>query len=146
MTEKNLEVRIVFGSSSNQTGAIDVVDDSGTVMWGPVPVCGRADHRSASANNNSDRNPTKLYGDTPAGSFTVTALIQPEDLDLYDVHAYGLHGVIVLEPLSGEAVEAKANGRRQFLIHAGGNLITCFRYFSKNTEFRNNCSYKQGQS
>lgn len=62
---------------------------------------------------------TKPYGDTPLGTYTVPHVLKSGPGTNHPANVYGSAGVIVLDPVSGDAQLAKANGRTGLLIHAG---------------------------
>jgi hypothetical protein len=78
------------------------------------PILGKADNARARATGNPTRDPTKLYGDTPTGAYLAKfgARASP-------IATYGPHPVFILDPQSGEAKEAKDNGRAGLWGHGG---------------------------
>lgn len=78
-------------------------------------VCyGKADNAGAIRRGNPSRDPLKLFGDTPTGVYRcyVTGPLKPP-------RTYGIHKVIYLGPVSGNAKKAEKNGRSGLLIHGG---------------------------
>lgn len=95
-------------------GRFWLTDDGGTVIFGPVPCRGEADNSGAAAHGNVLEDPTKSYGDHPAGTYRVLEVFwapQPP-------RSYG-PAFLKLEPTGGEAYAAKANGRSGIGIHGG---------------------------
>jgi len=82
-------------------------------------VCGRANDFAASEHGNPTRSPLQPYGDTPTGEYRVRGILETGDGTAYDVKKFGPFGMIVLEPLCGQAAFADQNGRRVLVIHAG---------------------------
>lgn len=79
----------------------------------------RADRGMASRHGNPNADPLRPYGHLPTGTYAVTlstARRQP-------VRSYGPHPVLVLDPVAGDALTAKENGRWGLLVH-GGALST----------------------
>lgn len=61
----------------------------------------------------------KFRGDTPTGAYSIPAIVTNGPGTPQDVERYGAAGSVVLNPISGQALQAKANGRVGLLIHAG---------------------------
>jgi len=87
---------------------------------------GKADNAGAIKRNNPTRDPLKLFGDTPTGTYKcyVTGPLSPP-------RTYGPHKVIYLGPEKGQCKKAEVNGRSGLLIHGGdlgtkGNLRPTF--------------------
>lgn len=95
-------------------GRFWLTDDAGTVVFGPVPCRGEADNSGAVAHGNPIEDPTKAYGDHPAGSYRVLEVFW----DPQPVHSYG-PAFLKLEPTGGEAFTARVNGRSGIGIHGG---------------------------
>ena len=100
-------------------GTLEMQDKSGSVVFGPVSCCGRADNSGAGAHGNPTRDSTKPYGDTPLGVYQVVGLSPVDQHDEHEVRQYGRQEKIVLDPISGDALKSKRNGRYGLLIHGG---------------------------
>lgn len=96
-----------------QAGTLELLDQSGQVLH-RCPCLGLADQLAAAGAGNPQRDPTRQYGDTPAGRYRVTLgrVLEP-------ARSYGPGRVLVLDPLDGQARQAAANGRSGLLIHGG---------------------------
>ncbi len=112
----SLKIVIQFpaGVERLSPGTLHVENERGEVVFGPVAALGRADQATAAANNNPSRDPREPYGDTPTGAYLPVGFTLKADEG-----TYGPHGVIILDPVAGDAAQAKANGRSGLLIHAG---------------------------
>jgi len=93
-------------------GEFWVEDQQGRCIFGPLRARGEADNTGAATHDNPEEDPTQLYGDHPSGFYRVTAIAHP------DPHRYG-PAFLVLDPLEGEALEAKRTGRTGLGIHGG---------------------------
>ena len=108
--EKNTTIRIRFPDDRDYAGTLEVFSADGTVILGPFPAAGRAHDRRAAAHGNSSRDPLLPYGDTPAGAYAVRGVVESES-----------GPAVVLEPVSGQAALADANGRFRLFIQGGGD-------------------------
>ena len=107
-----------------EVGTIHIENNDGNLMIGPFAALCKADTITASDEGNSSCDPKQLYGDTPLGEYQVIRIDASPSGQFED---YGSEGVLELEAISGDALEAKDNGRTSILIHAGnpdfeGNL------------------------
>src|SRR5574341_1177802 len=93
-------------------GELWVLDHEGRRLFGPVRARGEADNRGAAIQGNPAEDPAQLYGDHPAGLYRVIAIEQK------DHETYGPY-FLLLDPLEGEALEAKLHGRAGLGIHGG---------------------------
>lgn len=100
-------------TKDRMTGRMYVYDRHGYPL-AMFPCLGRADNITASVKGNPARTATKPYGDTPTGSWRVTPG-KPQE----NTATYGAGPVFIMEPLSGEAVQAYRNGRSGIWIHGG---------------------------
>lgn len=82
---------------------------------GPWDAYGKADSQAALEASNRSRSPTLPYGDHPFGRYRVTGTVGPMEALLRTFGA----GRVVLDPVEGEALEAKRRGRYGLLIHGG---------------------------
>lgn len=78
---------------------------------------GMVDSAYAAQHNNPTRDPEHLGGVHPFGTYRVLHAIRytPNDPDY---HTYG-PAFLVLDPVDGEALSAKKNGRKGLAIHGG---------------------------
>jgi hypothetical protein len=114
-----MRIRIGLPDDRDFAGRLEVLDDDGTVVFGPVPAAGRAHDESAAAHGNPSRNPLRAYGDTPLGTFAVRGVIPSGPGTEFEDESLGRHGVVVLEPVSGQAALADAHGRFRLFIQGG---------------------------
>ena len=97
-----------------KVGSLTVTDDAGTVQLGPVPARGKADSQLAAAHGNPDRDSEHVDGDHPTGTYRVVLV----EHDKSPAHSYGPF-FFLLDPLGGDALIAKENGRSGLAIHGG---------------------------
>lgn len=104
-----MTIRIQFSRNRWERGFLTV---AGTQFG--CPCLGRADQAAAAKVGNPFRNPLRRNGDTPTGTYRawVGKVLRSE-------RSYGPHPVIRLDPIGGDALEAKRNGRAGLLIHGG---------------------------
>lgn len=103
-----------------KVGTIELFDNSGNSVF-RAPALGMADSQKAASEGNPSRISTLPYGHTPSGGYDVVGfrVTGPG-------HNHGPNGKIELNPVSGDALTAKTNGRTHLQIHGGalrnGNL------------------------
>src|SRR5271154_4510449 len=112
-------IEIVLASDRNRVGRLILKDDAGRKLAGPCSVCGRANDFAASEHRNPTRSPLLPYGDTPTGEYRVRGILSTGDGTAYEARKFSQSGMIVLEPLRGQATIAEKNGRRVLVIQAG---------------------------
>jgi hypothetical protein len=112
-------IKVQLPKDRNYTGVLRVEDDLGRSLAGPFQVCARANDLAASEHGNPRRLQALPYGDTPVGGYRVLRIVGTGRGTQFDVSQYGRAGIIVLEPVSGEAAIAEANGRWYIGIHGG---------------------------
>jgi len=95
-------------------GQFWVTDDDGAILFGPVRCRGEADNSGAIAHGNPLEDPLKAFGDHPAGVCKLTEILWHP----VPVHSYG-PAFFRLDPISGEALDAKQQGRSGIGIHGG---------------------------
>jgi hypothetical protein len=129
--EKMPKIVVELSSDRNVDGSIRLEDDTGHVLAGPFPAKGKADQKTASdpskrkvvadrsLSPNPQRDPTQSYGDTPLGTYRLKGVRVTGSGTKYSADSYGTEGLIALEPTSGQALEAKNNGRVGLAIHGG---------------------------
>lgn len=99
-------------------GLLLLYDSVGNQVGNGLSVLGKAAINTATVNGNPTCDPNQPFGDTPTGTYNfiaITDFVPPYD----NPHSYGINGVIKLDPTSGNAAIAKANGRTGILIHGG---------------------------
>jgi hypothetical protein len=95
-------------------GTVQVEDEGGNVVLGPLPCRGKADSQRAAAHGNPERYPTLPFGDHPSGTYAVAAEVP----DKAPRASYGPF-FLLLDPVAGDALRAKENGRTGLAIHGG---------------------------
>ena len=95
-------------------GTIVLEDDTGQVVLGPYACRGKADTGDAEGHGNPACYPTLPFGDFPLGLFRITEI----EHNKYPEHSYGPY-FFRLDPLNGEALDAKHNGRVGLGVHGG---------------------------
>jgi hypothetical protein len=137
--ELRIDVDLPFDRT--QTGTLRLIRESdGANLTGGLPVLGRASTKQAEAVGNPNKLSTLRNGHTPTGSYKIHQLAPTGDGTGRSSYSYGPHGAYVLEPVSGDALTAKANGRTGLLIHGGdpgaGGLLRatlgCLRLSNEN--------------
>lgn len=113
-----LSLKVEFSSDRDQIGSL-VLLKRGARVAGPFKAYGRSDTQRAVAHQNPTRDPKKLYGDTPTGTYAIPRAIATGPGTAYNSHSYGKNGALVLVPATGDAALAAANGRVGLLIHGG---------------------------
>lgn len=95
-------------------GTLTLRDAEGKRILAGIPCYGKADSGRAQVEGNPSRDPTKPYGDTPSGIY------EPAKVLLFDPahHRMG-RWAILLEGVSGDALAARQNGRKDLAVHAG---------------------------
>lgn len=93
-------------------GTCWVTDDAGATIFGPVRARGEADNAGARDHGNPDEDPTEAYGDHPYGEYAVVSV------EVKELARYGPY-FLRLDPVSGQALEAKKNGRAGIGAHGG---------------------------
>jgi len=95
-------------------GTLEVYRDEALVL-GPVRARGEADNTGAASHRNAVEDPTKSFGDHPGGRYRVVRMV-PSTTDRQ--RTYG-PVFFALDPVDGEALAAKRNGRTGIGIHGG---------------------------
>jgi hypothetical protein len=112
-------IRISLPEDRDYAGRLEVLDAAGAVVLGPFPAAGRAHDKPAAAHGNALRNPLLPYGDTPIGTYSVRGAVESGLGTALDSKVFGVHGVVLLEPVSGQAALADAHGRFRLFIQGG---------------------------
>ncbi len=97
--------------------------EDGAITAGPYKILARSSdsYRKEGKrikNDNENRDPLFVRGDTPLGDYKIGERISKKDTD-----RYGPHPILPLIPVAGPALLAHHNGRRGLLIHAGRERI-----------------------
>lgn len=116
----SMKIEVELPTDRKKTGTLKLVSTtSGLVLFGPVAVLGRAARNTAAANGNPNGDALLPFGDTPVGTYNVPAIVANGGSTSRPVAQYGQSGSIRLDPVGGDALQAKNNGRTGLLIHAG---------------------------
>jgi L,D-transpeptidase catalytic domain len=120
LAQTDVTIAVDLPDDRTRTGLLALKDRNGRVIAGPFRVLGKADGRTARAHNNSTRSRILPFGDTPGGGYRVTGAFKVGDGTDYAKKSYGIHGALRLDPVDGEAKQAKEiGGRTGLLIHSG---------------------------
>jgi hypothetical protein len=112
-------LRAEFESDRTQVGVIKLFSDAGSLVRF-YSALGKAANDDARDHGNPHASPLLLYGNTPNGVYDVLGIVPTGAGTPYaDTSKYGTAGVIKLDPVSGEALLAKQNGRTGILVHGG---------------------------
>jgi len=118
-----MRIQVVLHPNRLQLGDLTVVDDDAAMLLGPVPCLGKADNKDAGLHKNPKRDPKLPFGDTPTGEYAVAELVSHTKGET-NLHTYGAHPSILLDPQSGDALAAKENHREGLMIHGGAPSST----------------------
>jgi hypothetical protein len=113
-----VRIEITFSQDRISVGQLQVFNDAGAPALGPVDCLGRADAQDAKLHGNPERNSTLPFGDTPVGKYSLVRLVSHSGSES-DSHTYGDYPSLLLDPISGDALKAKKNGRFGLMIHGG---------------------------
>jgi hypothetical protein len=113
-----LLVRIEFSEDRCLVGSLQVFDDAGVLVFGPLDCLGRADSQDALLHGNPARDSTRPFGDTPTGDYQPVQLVTHSNGES-DLHMYGSYPSLLLDPISGDALQSRVNGRSGLMIHGG---------------------------
>ncbi len=91
-----------------------VADGAREIIVGPYRARGEADNSGAAAHGNVQEDPARAYGDHPSGYYRVNRVAD----DPQPPRSYGPF-FLGLDPVDGEALQAKRNGRVGLGIHGG---------------------------
>lgn len=111
-------ISVQLTADRTQGGMLTIKDHTGAQVGYGLSVLGKAAIDNAAAHGNRACDPLQLFGDTPTGSYNfleMTEFVAPYN----NAHSYGPYGVIRMDPATGDAYQAKLNGRTGILIHAG---------------------------
>lgn len=95
-------------------GTLKVLGADGKQLLADIECRGKADGQRAALESNTSRDPVYPYGDTPSGQYGPTKLI----LFREESERFGI-GWIPMEGITGDAYDAKQNGRSGLAIHGG---------------------------
>ena len=95
-----------------------VEDETAATILGPTRCLGEADNEMAIKHHNAVEDPERAFGDHPSGEYLVKSVHASERDQI--VH-YGPY-FLLLDPISGDALIAKQDGRMGLGIHGGACL------------------------
>jgi hypothetical protein len=118
-----MQIQVVLHKDRTQPGRFQALADAApTVLFGPVACLGKADNNDAALHGNPTRDSKRQFGDTPTGTYHVTAMVPHSGES--DLHTYGAFPSLLLDPQSGDALLAKVAGREGLMIHGGAPSAT----------------------
>jgi hypothetical protein len=109
-----MQILVTLQTNRSLPGTLRLLGADGRVIVQGICL-GKADGAAAAKAGNPVRNPVRPVGDTPTGEYAGRLLgwVPPP------ARSYGTVEPIVLDPMSGQALEAKQNGRKGLWIHGG---------------------------
>jgi hypothetical protein len=113
-----MKIEIMLPKDRSVPGTLEASDDAATKAMGPVSCLGKADSQDAALHHNPTMDSTQPFGNTPTGDYKIVQLVTHSGSES-DVHTYGSFPSILLDPVSGDALKAKQNGRAGLMIHGG---------------------------
>lgn len=112
-------LKVQLDPDRTKAGAISLINKNGqTVQF--LSALGKASKTDAAAHRNPGCSTLLPYGDTPLGGYNVVRIEDTSRFTGKPLNSYGNKGRIRIEPVSGEALLAKQNGRSGLLIHGKG--------------------------
>ena len=99
-------------------GDLALIGDDGTVLFGPWPYRGKADNQAAIVHGNPTRDPLRPFGDHCAGTYRITEVVKIDPADTLHHAEFGPYK-LRLDPIGGDALQAKRNGRTDLELHGG---------------------------
>lgn len=111
-----MSLRATLPPDRAQAGTLRVLDGHDVRL--ECPCLGKSDNAAAAKAGNPTRDPLRKMGDLPTGAYRARPGLSLAR-DAASTRSYGPHPVIALEPLAGDALRAKQNGRSGLLIHGG---------------------------
>lgn len=108
----NFHIIAHFPFNRDYKGTIKMYSHQGTLIYGPVVALGRGSNNPLT-NDNNHSNWKMKNSDIPTGDYTASLIEAKPGL------IFGPEQRIYLEPIAGNALIAKLNGRTGFMIHGG---------------------------
>lgn len=108
-----LAIRVSLPVNRWNEGRLRLYSAGGELLL-DVPARGKADDSAAALSGNPSRDPTRPYGDTPAGSYAPVSVMRRKEITPGIGAAW-----IPMEGATGDALKARMNGRRGLGIHGG---------------------------
>jgi hypothetical protein len=113
-----LRIEITLPKDRTLPGKLQAFDDGDLLILDGIGCLGKSDNATAKLHGNPDRITTRPFGDTPTGEYRVVQLVAHLHSES-EIHTYGTFPSVLLDPLSGDALAAKQNGRTGLMIHGG---------------------------
>jgi hypothetical protein len=113
------KIIIRLPAQRDYAGQLELQGPGGRTLAGPFDVCARADDAVARNHQNPGRNPLLPFGDVPLGGYRVVQILDSGAGTPYPAEEFGSAGIVLLQPQSGDAILADANGRFGFFIQGG---------------------------
>src|SRR6516165_7515596 len=110
---------IALPTARGHCGRLSLAKEGGEVLLSGIHVAGRTSAALAKIQGNATRDPVLPYGDTPTGTYRWGGTYASGDGTNLPARHYGPHGVLLLTPVSGQALLAQGAGRQVLLIHGG---------------------------
>ena len=108
----DIHMQLMLSSDRNQSGVLIVQDASNGRVLGYFEALARGSQGSGDTQ-------MQVNGNTPTGSYRVTALA---DTSSWNQNSYGPNGALRLSPVSGNAQAAEQLAGRQGLLIHGGSI------------------------
>lgn len=108
-----MKLKVLLKKNRDLPGTLSIIRADGSID-GEMPCLGRSDNKSARQSGNPRRDPLHRFGDIPTGEYIAT--IVPSSAN---EESFGPYERLLLDPVGGDALIAKANGRDQLMIHGG---------------------------
>jgi hypothetical protein len=112
-------IRIELPRDRDYCGRLLVLDDAGTILFGPEWCAGRANDEAALRRGNDSRSCLLPYGDTPLGHYRLRRFISMRDASDRALKQFGRFGIVSLGATGGQALMADSVGRFEIWIHGG---------------------------
>jgi hypothetical protein len=111
-------IQVVLPADRDRIGTLEAFDAAGRTLSGPWPAVGKANRAWAAALGNPRCLPQDACGDTPTGSYALVDQI-PSRGGAWIDEALGSHGVLILKPMGGPALDATRDGTGLLFLHGG---------------------------
>lgn len=95
-----------------EPGEAELYDDDGARLLGPFRCRGKADNAEAGEHGNPSRDPEAPFGDHPAGLYQILSVEHKDP-------AHFGPAFFRLDPMAGDALEARQHGRDGLGMHGG---------------------------
>ncbi len=103
-------IMVSLNVDRTKLGTLKMYNDSGALVFGPKQALGRSEYGTSWS---------QLNGHTPTGVYSATISKDPMPQTTDNIRSYGPSKYIDMDPVSGNALIAKQNGRSGLWIHGG---------------------------